>query len=307
MAHIAVLGLGLIGGSFALALKQHPGSTVVGFDPDARVADWAHSKRAVDRLASSPSEAVREADTVVLAAPVRAIIELLSQVSVAARPRAVITDTGSTKQAIVAHAEKVLPPDVAFVGGHPLAGRLRSRVSEADAGLFVGATYCLTPTQHTPEWALDRATELVETIGAVTRFLDPAEHDAALAAVSHLPYFASAALVNAVADAPGWPEQGALAAGGFRAVSSLVDGSPRMWADIALTNGAPIQRQLDALISTLTTLRNAVAAGDPAAIDAFLKRANASHRTWLDTHDSPAAPSPPASSSRRRRFPFLHR
>jgi prephenate dehydrogenase len=195
---------------------------------------------------------------------------------------------------------------VAFVGGHPLAGRLRSRVDEADASLFVGATYCLSPTSNTPEWGIDRATQLVEAIGAVPHFLDAEEHDGLLAAVSHLPYFAAAALIGALGQQPGWADMGPLAAGGFRTASSLVDGSPRMWTDIALTNAAPLERQLGALIAALTDLRSTIADGEEAKLGAMLDRAYAIHRQWVEAHEAnePQTTDAPSPSAPKRRFPF---
>lgn len=303
---VAVLGLGLIGASLGLALKQHDGTTVVGFDPSREAAALSAIRRAADRIAASATEAIRGADTVVLAAPVRSIMELLTEIAPHLAEGTVVTDTGSTKAAIVDHAAKVLPQTVAFVGGHPLAGRLRSRVTEADADLFVGATYCLCPTPSTPEWGIARATQLVEAVGAIPHYLDPNEHDALLAAVSHLPYFASTALVTALGDQEGWPEMGALAAGGFRTATSLVDGSPQMWTDIALTNAGPLDRQLGALIEALSQLRSAIAASDPNLIASSLDRAFATHRDWAQSQDggssSTAGGSPPTPP--KRRFPF---
>lgn len=300
---VAIFGLGLIGASLGLALKQHSDTTVVGFDPSRETADRATSRKAVDRAAGSPIEAVRGADTVVLAAPVRAIMDLLSELRGDLSERVLVTDTGSTKAAVAAHAARVLPTGVAFVGGHPLAGRLRSRVDDADAGLFVGATYCLCPALGVAEWGIQRAIQLVESVGAVPHFLQPDEHDALLAAVSHLPYFASAALMRAVAEQSAWPEMATLAAGGFRTITSLVDASPRMWTDIALTNAGPVERQLDGMIETLEHLRAAIRSGDTSALQASLEEAHRLHRDWVEAQDSPTA-APATTTKPRRRFPF---
>lgn len=304
---VAILGLGFIGASLGLALKQHAGTTVIGFDPDAEALRRARSRKAIDQQAASSGEAIRGADTVVLAAPVREIIHLLREVGPGLAEGTLVTDTGSTKAAIVAQAEQTLPAGVAFVGGHPLAGRLRSQVAEADPALFVGATYCLCPTPDSPEWGIDRATQMVEAVGAVPHFLDADEHDALLAAVSHLPYFASAALVSAVGRQQGWNEMGALAAGGFRAASSLVDGSPRMWTDIAVTNAGPLGRQIGSLIEVLKQLQLDLAAGDTVKLNATLERAYAIHRDWVQTQEASSSQvadrRPPTRP--KRRFPFL--
>jgi prephenate dehydrogenase len=304
---VSILGLGLIGASLGLALKQHDGMTVIGFDPDTETMRQATARHAIDHAAGGPREAIQGADTIVLAAPVRGILSLLDELGPTVPGGTLITDTGSTKAQIVARAEQTLPDGAAFVGGHPLAGRLRSRVEAADAGLFVGATYCLSPTASTPEWAVERASDLVRAIGATPHFLDPEEHDGLLAAVSHLPYFASAALVSALGSQSGWGEMSALAAGGFRTATSLVDGSPRMWADIALTNRTALDRQLGILIGTLTELQAAIKSGDEGLVAATLNRAYAIHREWADAHDPGAAnvPAPASEPAGKHRFPFF--
>ncbi|MSQ23019.1 MAG: prephenate dehydrogenase/arogenate dehydrogenase family protein [Chloroflexi bacterium] len=304
---VAVLGLGLIGSSLGLALKhQSSPPTIVGFDPNRQASDSARSHHAIDRAAGSASEAIRDADTVILAAPVRGIIELLSTIGSEVAEDVLVTDTGSTKLEIISHAASVFSGRVGFIGGHPLAGRLRIGVAEPDARLFVGSVFCLCPTPDSPAWAVERATDLVEAIGARPQFLDPTEHDALLAGISHLPYFASAALMDAVGSQTGWPGMSALAAGGFRTATSLVDSSTEMWTDVALTNAGPLGRQLDALITVLSALRQMVSEGDAKQIKATLDRANVIHREWVRSREGEQT-APPAQTNPQpsRRFPFL--
>ena len=282
---IAILGLGLIGASLGLALRRTPSApSVVGFDPDQATVEWALRNGAIDRSARSAMETVRDADTVVLAAPVRAIMELLGSLAPGLAEGALVTDTGSTKAQIVAAAGQ-LPDRVAFVGGHPLAGRLRSGVGGPDAQLFVGSVYCLTPTSDTPAWALERASALVQSVGATPHLVDAGQHDAILAAVSHLPYFAAATLVASVMSQGEWPAMSQLAAGGFRTATSLVEASDEMWTDVALTNREPLLRQLDALIETLGVLRGLVSLGDADKISDLLTRAHRLHGEWLRSRE----------------------
>lgn len=304
---VAILGLGLIGSSLGLAWRQIPSAPlIIGFDPNQATLHQALRRGAIDRAAPGPSEAVREADTVVLAAPVLAIAELLSEIADQLRPDTLVTDTGSTKAQIVTQARAVLPRQVGFVGGHPLAGRLRAGVNEADARLFAGSLYCLCPNPTTPVWAVERTTALVEAIGATPYFLDAHEHDALLAAISHLPYFASAALLSAVGSQSAWSEMASLAAGGFRAVTSLVDASPEMWTDIGLTNAQPITRQLDEFIGRLIELRELITSGNAHELAASLHEVRDRHRDWLESRGEAPPPEPrPTESPLRRLFPFL--
>jgi prephenate dehydrogenase len=219
-----------------------------------------------------------------------------------------VTDTGGTKAQIVRVAESALPPTVGFVGGHPLTGRLTVGVEQASASLFPGARYCLTPSGNTPMWAVERAVELVERAGSQPMFLDPDEHDALLAAASHLPYFSSVALFAAVSSQDSWPDVAELAAGGFRSASVLVDADPEMWGDVASTNSENIVRQLDGLIGRLSRLRDAIEAGDSTAMEE-LRAVRDRHRSWLAGHASPppSTPEPQTPGDARRGPRWLDR
>src|SRR2546423_10802413 len=161
---VGVIGLGLIGASLGLALgRRLPSVSVVGYDVDSSVARQAERSGAIARTAGSIQEACRGSDIVVLAPPVSAILALIPQLTPHLEPGTLVTDTGGTKTEIVAKAEAALGTDaVAFVGGHPLAGRLRSGVNEPDADLFADCTYCLTPTPLTPALGVERAAQPVE-------------------------------------------------------------------------------------------------------------------------------------------------
>ena len=300
---VALLGLGLIGASFGLALKAtSPSLTLVGFDPNGETARRVKNSGAIDQRVDSAAEAVQNADLVILAAPVRAILELLDEIGPHLVPGVLVTDTGSTKALIVERAEAALPAGAAFVGGHPMTGRLSAGVSGPDPALYRNAVYCLTPTSSTPPEALERATGLVESIGARLRFLDPGEHDALLAGISHLPYFTAAALVAAVTSQSAWADMSGLAAGGFRTVTSLVEASDEMWTDVALSNREPLLRQMDELIETLTGIRALVADGRGDELATLLGKAHKVRQEWTANQPGGAQAMPAPSP---RRFPFF--
>jgi prephenate dehydrogenase len=293
LRQVSILGLGVIGSSLGLALRRgNPKLQLVGFDIDSETLHRAVRSGAVDRSCGTLAEACRSSDAVVLATPVRAILQLLPEMAAHVEPETLVTDTGGTKAEIVRVAESALPPGAAFVGGHPLTGPLTARVGEPSAKLFDGAVYCLTASSNVPDWAMDLAVELVQTSGAQPHWLDAEEHDGLLAAVSHLPYFASAALVGAVAAQSAWQEMGTMAAGGFRAVSAPTESDPQVWTDVAATNRDNLVRQLDLLLDRLTQLRQLVASGDESLLQE-LRAAQAAHRGWLAQRGE-APPPPPA-------------
>lgn len=254
---VAILGLGLIGGSLGLALKRSVSPpVVVGWDRDAATLALAHNSGAIDYAAGDPTEAVANAELVVAAVPVLAVRDIFAAIAAALPRHAVVTDVASTKVAVCGWAAELLP--AVFVGGHPMAGSERSGIANARADLFAGATYCLTPEATTPPSAVTRVTTLVEAVGARPHLLSPAAHDRAVAAVSHLPFLLSTALVDVTARSPEWELFRSVAATGFRDVSRLASGDPRMHRDICLTNAAEIRpwlvetaRELEALAAEL--------------------------------------------------------
>jgi prephenate dehydrogenase len=266
----------------------------VGFDISPDNLHRAARQGAITRSCGTLAEVCDGAEVVVLAAPVRAILRLLPEIAPHVQPNTLVTDAGGTKAEIVRVAESALPTHAAFVGGHPLAGRLTAGVGESSGEMFLGATYCLTPTPTAPEWGVATAVELVEELGAQPHYLTPDEHDALLAGASHLPYFASAAIVRAMTGQRSWPEMKSMAAGGFRAVSAPLDADPAMWTDVAFTNSENITRQLDDLIAQLTSIREMISARDE-ALTSELQQAQEAHHAWLAQRGE--APSTPPSGS----------
>jgi prephenate dehydrogenase len=269
---VAIIGLGLIGGSIGLALhKAKAAQQVAGYDLGKGISNQARKIGAIDQPYSSLADAVRGAELIILATPVGAMRSLLQGLSSAATPGAVVTDVASTKTQVISWAEEFLPSSASFIGGHPMTGKELSGVDSADAALFQGRIYCLTPTPRTKPVAITKASALIEALGARARFLEPAEHDGQVAGVSHLPFLASIALMNTVAASPAWGDASLLAASGFRDMTRLAAGNPEMYRDICLTNSEALTRWLNEYIATLTTLRNQIATHDKSLDETFVK------------------------------------
>lgn len=277
---VAIIGLGLIGGSLGLALRQaHAAEQVTGYDLGRGVSDQARRIGAIDQAYTALADAVRGAELIILATPVGAMRALLQDIATMASPGAVVTDVASTKSQVISWAEEFLPGNIYFVGGHPMAGKEVSGVEAADPALFHRRIYCLTPTRKTSPAALHKVAQLVETLGGRVRFLEPAEHDGQTAQVSHLPFIVSAALMNTVAGGGSWGDSALLASSGFRDTTRLAAGSPTMYRDICLTNSEALVRSLDEYIATLRLFREEIATRDP-HVDELFARSQELRQRW---------------------------
>ncbi len=262
-AQVTIVGLGLMGGSLAWALKASPaGCEVVGVARREVSAARAMERGLVDRATTDLSEAVVSADVVVLATPVRTIIELLPRVGHLAKPGCTITDLGSTKAAIV-QAMSILPPHLDVVGGHPMCGKEASGLDAAEPDLYQNRVFVLTPLARTGAGALALVQEIVEAVGARSLVLEAELHDWLVAAISHLPYLLACGLV---ATAEQWagdePKLWQLAAGGFRDTSRLAACNVQMMVDILVTNRAAVLGMLDACQAQLHVLRALIQGAD---------------------------------------------
>jgi prephenate dehydrogenase len=284
---IAIVGLGLIGGSIGLALhRAGAAQEVTGYDLARGVSDRARKVGAIDQPYESLADAVRGAELVVLATPVGAMRALLQNLASALLPGTVVTDVASTKVQVISWAEEFLPPTVSFVGGHPMTGKELSGVEAADANLFQGRIYCLTPTPRTRPSAVNKVATFVEALGARVRFLEPAEHDGQVASVSHLPFVASIALMLTAAENPSWGDAALLASSGFRDMTRLAAGSPEMYRDICLTNSEALVRCLNEYVLTLSRLRDRIAAHDQHLNETFA-RAQELRLHWQTSYEIP--------------------
>jgi prephenate dehydrogenase len=263
---LTVVGVGLVGGSLAWAAKRRGvAREVVGVDIDPASSRRAVDQGVVDAMATT-ADGVRGADVVVLAVPVGRLEAVAREVASFTADSTVVTDVGSVKAEVVRRLEPLFPR---FVGGHPMAGGERSGVTAASADLFDRARCVLTPTPRTDARALDTVERLWEGVGASVLRLSPAAHDEWVAAVSHMPHVAAAALVNAAASAT----QGralSLAAGGFRDTTRVASGSPDLWRDICLMNREPVLAMLKSYLKEVEAVRDAIERGDGGALfDAF--------------------------------------
>jgi prephenate dehydrogenase len=256
---ISIIGLGLIGGSWALALKRTGyRASLVGHDRP-EVLSQAVSAGAVDEGAKDLSSAVRGADLVILAVPVGAILDLIDRLHQHLTPQALITDVGSTKRRICERAKELIRGGPLFLGGHPLAGKENSGFEHADPRIFENVRYALTPVSpedmHDPR--VKAFVRLVESLGAYPYITDASHHDSAVAYLSHLPQLLSSGLASLIADKMAeHPLPLELAGSGFRDLTRLADSPYALWRDICLTNIENIQAALDALIRELESVRS---------------------------------------------------
>jgi prephenate dehydrogenase len=256
---IGIVGLGLIGGSIALAARQlWPSSLVIAVD-NKDVLETAMRLHAID-VAADDLIVLAEADLVILAAPVRQNLALLDALDDNVRQPAVVTDTGSTKRAIVEAAAR-LPPRFTFIGGHPLGGAAAAGLENARPDLFKNRPWLFTPVNDAGGGALEKLTAFARALGAQPRTVSVAGHDRLLAFLSHLPQLTASALMQVVGTAVGDDGLG-LAGRGLVDTTRLASSPAEIWRDIAATNADEIGEALDIFISLLQDLRSDLQAGD---------------------------------------------
>jgi prephenate dehydrogenase len=271
IGRLSIVGLGLLGGSVAKAARAASlAQEIVGVGRNPKSLEPALRARSVDRITTDLSEGVSGADMIVLATPVATLEGQLPAVWQAASSHALLTDVGSTKAAIVKTAEALgASRPLSFVGSHPMAGSNLSGFSVARADLFSGATVILTPTDRTPSEAVKRVTEFWEAMGGRVTVMDPATHDRAVAAISHLPHLVVDALVAAVVDMD--PRFLDVAARGFKDTTRIAASDPAVWREIFQQNREALGEALAAFRGALARLEGILAAGDDAAIESALE------------------------------------
>jgi prephenate dehydrogenase len=270
---VAVVGVGLIGGSVGLAARRRLGATVRGVDPRAAEALEAG---AIDEACDSLERALRGADAAVVAVPLGQLPGTVAAALAAAAPDTVVTDVGSTKRAVVA-----ANGDERFVGGHPLAGSEASGVAHAREDLFDGATWYLTPTSATSGVLLERTHRLVSALGAHPAVVDPDTHDRVMAAVSHLPHVLANVLVAQAARALGGetlPPTGP----SFRDATRVAGANPALWPDIYLSNRDALLDSIDDALRRLTQAREALARADRTTLDGWQRAAARDREALLE-------------------------
>ena len=275
---VAIVGVGLIGGSLGMALKRRRlAQRVIGVGRSPDRLEKAHALGAIDAGETDLARGVAEADIVVLCTTVGHIVETLPDVLGSVRSGAVVTDVGSTKGAISQKAAGF----PFFVGGHPMAGSEQAGVEAATALLFEEATWAITPTGETDPRALRTVERLAREVGATMLTLTPAAHDAMLAVTSHLPHVLASALMRRAAAAQyTHPQTQRLTAGSFADATRVAASPPEIWRDVCLTNRDALLAALGGFRAELDALEGAVESGDAAQIEAFFAGGAEAKRVW---------------------------
>jgi prephenate dehydrogenase len=268
---MAVIGVGLIGGSLARVLREKGAvGEVVGIGRGEANLKRGVELGVLDSYSLDSREGVQGADLVFIATPVCSIPAVVAEIAPFLSPGAIVTDGGSVKEFVVAACEPLMPPGTYFVGGHPIAGTEHSGVEASFATLYQGKRCIVTPTERTDPDALAKVVNIWQTAGSTVPLMDPEQHDRVVAAISHLPHMVAYSLVNAV---DGYDRFGgellSFSAGGFRDFTRIASSDPVMWRDIALTNREAILETMDFFAGYLATLRGLVAAGDGSALESF--------------------------------------
>jgi len=280
---VTIIGLGLIGGSIGLALRQvkRSGWKIVGYSRRQETVANALSLGAIERGETNLKDAVKQAEFVIIATPVLTVKEIFSKIAPHLPSGCIVTDTASTKVQVMKWAEGILPPTVDFIGGHPMAGRETYGIQAAEAELFRGCTYCLTPSEKASPKSIDTVTGMVTRLGATPFFIDAQEHDNLVAGISHLPMLLSAALVSLTTKNPYWSKMSKLAASGYHDLTRLASGNPEVNAHICLSNQEAIVNWIDKFSQELERYRQLVAKGDKRLEQALIE-ANNARQKWLN-------------------------
>ncbi len=281
---IVIFGVGLIGGSFALALrKANAIGGVVGFGRSAATLQQAQQLGIIDRIGSDPAAEVGDADLVLLATPVGQMAEIMARIAPHLGAYTLVTDGGSTKSDVVAAARANLGDRIAqFVPAHPIAGAEKSGAGAAQADLYQNKKVVLTPLPENSKDAVARVRQAWELCGAVVSELTPEQHDAVFAAVSHLPHLLSFALVHDLAQRDNRDLLLSFAASGFRDFTRIAASSPEMWRDICLANREALMDELGSYMQELETLHEALAEADADALEQTFRAARELRAGWTE-------------------------
>ena len=279
---LGLVGCGLMGGSFALALKRAGlVRRVVGFSPSESTRERALDMGVIDAIALSAAQAAQGSDLVLVAVPVAATQSILAALAGALSPQALLMDVGSTKRDVVQAAALALGDKLpTFVPAHPIAGKEVAGVAHADVDLYSGCQLILTPTEQTGKAQLAQAQTLWAALGAQVRTMSALEHDSAFAAVSHLPHMLAFAAMNAVNAQAQAAKFLSLAGPGFRDFTRIAASDPAVWRDILHANRDQLLLQSQRLREALQAFETALAHGDSAALQALISAASQSRAAW---------------------------
>lgn len=273
---MVVAGVGLIGGSLALAARRRKlVGEIIGYGRDEKNLRWAERRGIIDDYFLDGRRPPAGMDLLIMATPVQAVFPVVRSFFPAIEPGCVVSDVGSVKAQVVREMEKILPPGIPFVGAHPIAGNEQWGAQAAIADLFAGKLCLLTPTPKTDQRALGKMRSFWRRVGARVEIMDPDLHDRILAMVSHLPHVAVYALVNTLGrwDVDGVDPKG-YCAGGFKDFTRIASSRPEIWRDICLANGPAIDRSLGAYLKSLERMRRWIRKGRGQLLEREFARAN---------------------------------
>jgi prephenate dehydrogenase len=269
---VTILGVGLIGASFALALKNHGlCSEVVGFGRREENLNRAKEKNIIDVVELDAAKACKGSDLVLFATPVGIFIDLAKKITGSLKKNVIVTDVGSVKGKLVRDMEALMPDGVFFVGGHPIAGSDRSGIDTAAANIFNGAKCIISPTENTDKTALDSITSLWRTFGSVVKLINPDEHDRIYAAVSHLPHLIAYEMINTVAAIDS--SYLAFSGQGFKDFTRIASSHPELWRDICILNRENLLEYLEIFKKNLDKVSQYLRAYDFESLERDFKKA----------------------------------
>ncbi|MGB9715410.1 MAG: prephenate dehydrogenase [Thermodesulfovibrionales bacterium] len=269
---VTVLGVGLIGASFALAMKKYKlCDHITGNGRRLENLQKAKEMKVIDSFELDPAKACDESDLILFATPVGSFLEIAGRIRSSLRSGTIVTDVGSVKGRLVNDMEALMPEGVSFVGGHPIAGSNRSGIETARAEIFIEAKCIITPTEKTPKSALDKVIFIWKTFGSIVELVSPEEHDRIYAAVSHLPHFIAYAIVNTVGDLDSSYLR--FAGQGFMGTTRIASSSPEIWRDICILNKDNILNTINIFKKNLEKLSQYLRDSDSNSLEKEFKRA----------------------------------
>ncbi|MCG3089940.1 prephenate dehydrogenase [Sporosarcina cyprini] len=273
--NIAIIGLGLIGGSLGLAMKRNPDLYITGFDRSYKTADEAYRRGIIDMIAPSAESACEQADFVFFATPVNTTVSMMKEArNWGFKENVIITDTGSTKFPIMEAAKELEDRGIVVIGGHPMAGSHKSGVSAAKAHLFENAYYILTPREATDSSKVESLKDILASTKGKVVVLEAEQHDRMTAIVSHFPHIVASSMVGLLAkQEAGQPFVKNLAAGGFRDLTRIASADPIMWRDITIQNRDELLHQLDGWMKEMENVRSMLTSNEPERIFDFFAEA----------------------------------
>ena len=281
---IVIFGVGLIGGSLALALKrQQPSLHIVGVGRTGDNLQTALNLGVIDQIETSATAALSDADVVVIAVPVAQTASIFEAIAPHLAAHTIVTDVGSTKSDVIAHAQALLGEKIEqFVAGHPIAGAEKSGVTAAKADLFDAKNVVLTPANNTNAEAVSAIRQLWQSAGANVSEMTAEQHDSIFAAVSHLPHLLAFALVDDLAARPNAKQLFDFAASGFRDFTRIAGSSPEMWRDISLANRAALLIELAAYQEELSRIQSLLENADGAGLQTLFEQASEARNAWAN-------------------------